>query len=99
MSSKKGPGKKIFLAVCLALVCVASAELLVCRFAAPDLFQRITAPVIAAAEHVRLTAVITHDSPAGAPRRQGNFRWYGSPFPIRALSDGHSRTFFRPVSC
>lgn len=66
MSSKKGPGKKIFLAVCLALVCVASAELLVCRFAAPDLFQRITAPVIAAAEHVRsagsalLNAAVQH---------------------------------------
>lgn len=66
MSSKKGPGKKIFLAVCLALVCVASAELLVCRFAAPDLFQRITAPVIAAAEHVRsagsalLNATVQH---------------------------------------
>lgn len=55
MSSKKGPGKQIFLVVCLALVCVAGAELLVCRFAAPDLFQRITAPVIAAAEHVRST--------------------------------------------
>ena len=53
MSSKKGPGKKIFLVVCLALVCVASAELLVCRFAAPDLFQRITAPVVAAAERIR----------------------------------------------
>lgn len=66
MSSKKGPGKKIFLAVCLALVCVASAELLVCRFAAPDLFQRITAPVIAATEHVRtagsalLNAAVQH---------------------------------------
>ena len=66
MSSKKGPGKKIFLAVCLALVCVAGAELLVCRFAAPDLFQRITAPVIAAAEHVRsagstlLNAAVQH---------------------------------------
>lgn len=53
MSSKKGSGKKIFLVVCLALVCVASAELLVCRFAAPDLFQRITAPVVAAAERIR----------------------------------------------
>ncbi|MGN8968740.1 C39 family peptidase [Intestinimonas sp. HCP28S3_D6] len=53
LSSKKGPGKKIFLVVCLALVCVASAELLVCRFAAPDLFQRITAPVVAAAERIR----------------------------------------------
>ena len=50
MSSKKGPGKKIFLVVCLALVCVAGAELLVCRFAAPDLFRQITAPVAAAAE-------------------------------------------------
>lgn len=52
MSSKKGPGKKIFLAVCLALVCVAGAELLVCRFAAPDLFRQITAPVVAAAQRV-----------------------------------------------
>lgn len=45
MSPKKGSGKNIFFLICLALICIAAAELLVCRFVAPDLFHTITAPV------------------------------------------------------
>ena len=53
LSSKKGPGKKVLLLVCLALICIAGAELLVCRFAAPELFQRLTSPVVAAVGRAR----------------------------------------------
>ena len=52
MSSKHGPGKNILLLVCLALLCITGAELLVCRFAAPELFERLTAPVTAAVERL-----------------------------------------------
>ena len=52
LSSKHGPGKNILLLVCLALLCITGAELLVCRFAAPELFERLTAPVTAAVERL-----------------------------------------------
>ena len=45
--TKNRPHKRrnIILLVLLALLCIGGVELLVCRFAAPELFQRLTAPV------------------------------------------------------
>lgn len=53
MPSKKKRGRKVIPLLLLALLCIGGVELLVCRFAAPELFERITAPVVAAAERVR----------------------------------------------
>lgn len=52
MPSKKKRGSKVVPLLLLALLCIGGVELLVCRFAAPDLFQRITAPVVSAAGRV-----------------------------------------------
>ena len=45
--TKNRPHKRrnIILLVLLALLCIGGVELLVCRFAAPELFQRLAAPV------------------------------------------------------
>lgn len=52
MPSKRGSGKKIVLLVCLAVLCIGGMELLVCRFAAPELYARITRPVVIAVQRV-----------------------------------------------
>lgn len=52
MSHPKKPRKKIFLIILLAFLCIGGMELLVCRFAAPELFFRITNPVVQAAHSV-----------------------------------------------
>ena len=50
---KKKRGKlKILLVLLLALVCIGGVELAVCRVAAPELFESITAPVAAFAHQV-----------------------------------------------
>lgn len=64
MSPHKGSGKKIFFLVCLALLCIAGMELLVCRFAAPALFQRITAPITAAMDRVSTAGSVLLDTAA-----------------------------------
>ena len=43
--NKSHKKRNIILLVLLALLCIGAVELLVCRFAAPELFQRLTAPV------------------------------------------------------
>lgn len=52
MPSKRGSGKKIFLLICLAVLCIGGTELLVCRFAAPELYARITRPIAVAAQRI-----------------------------------------------
>ena len=50
--NKSHKKRNIILLVLLALLCIGAVELLVCRFAAPELFQRLTAPVAGLMQHV-----------------------------------------------
>ena len=52
MKGRRKTVLKIAAILCLATVCVGGVELAVCRFAAPDLYRRITTPVVAAARRV-----------------------------------------------
>ena len=52
---KKKQKGKILLIILLALVCIGGVELAVCRVAAPELFQTITAPVVDLAHRVGQT--------------------------------------------
>lgn len=56
---------KILFWVLLALTCVLGMELAVCRVAAPEVFQRITAPVRQAAQQIRSAASHAAESFAG----------------------------------
>lgn len=66
----KGPKKflKVVAVLCLALVCIGGVELAVCRVAAPELYQRITAPAVAAAQWVGDVGGAAVDKAAGAGR-------------------------------
>ena len=52
MKGRRKTVLKVAAVLCLATVCVGGVELAVCRFAAPDLYRRITDPVVAAAHRV-----------------------------------------------
>ncbi|HIS63869.1 MAG TPA: C39 family peptidase [Candidatus Avoscillospira avistercoris] len=52
MKGRRKTVLKIAAVLCLATVCIGGVELAVCRFAAPDLYRRITTPVVAAAHRV-----------------------------------------------
>ena len=50
MKGRKSKLPLIAAIICLAVVCIGAVELAVCRFAAPSLYARITAPAVAAAQ-------------------------------------------------
>lgn len=52
MKGRRKTVLKIAAVLCLATVCIGGVELAVCRLAAPDLYRRITTPVVAAAHRV-----------------------------------------------
>lgn len=59
---RKHPIRNTLLVLFLLVLCVGGAELVACRFADPELYKRVTTPVVEAAADVRMAAAEKYDS-------------------------------------
>ena len=75
--TKNRPHKRrnIILLVLLALLCIGGVELLVCRFAAPELFQRLAAPVAGLMQRVSDFGEALHSNLQELLSDRGKMKW------------------------